>query len=75
MTPIQFAMYILQTCLTNRPLSEEEGEKLDNLLNEGNDEMMLMCEAIYQASKKLQDILPWKGKAKKDKISWGIKRR
>jgi hypothetical protein len=53
MTPLEYSMYILKTCFTNRPLNTKESDKLKNVITLANDEMLLLCEVLWKGSQKL----------------------
>jgi hypothetical protein len=42
MTPLQYAMYLMKSCFTNRPFSKREWEKLENIINMGTTEVILL---------------------------------
>lgn len=60
MTPLEYGMHVLKTCFTNRPLSDNETEKLKNIISLANDEVLLLCEVLWKGSEKLRSILPFR---------------
>lgn len=48
MTPLQYAIYLMKCCFTNRPLSKIETKILDNIFTLGSTEIILLGEALWK---------------------------
>lgn len=59
MTPLDYSMYLLKCCLSNRPLNEFENNKINHIVEKLNppESIVLLCESLWVCSHKLQRIL------------------
>jgi hypothetical protein len=59
MTPLQYAMYLMNSCFTNRPLLTIEAQKLNKIIEFGSTEVILLAEAIWRTANYLSKPLPF----------------
>ena len=59
MAPLQYAIYLMKSCFTNRPLSKVEISILKNIFEIGSAEVVLLGEALWKMANSLSKILPF----------------
>lgn len=61
MTPLDYAIYLLKSCLTNRPYTKNDMEKIKNIINDINppESIVLLLECLWSCSQNLISILPF----------------
>jgi hypothetical protein len=61
MTPLDYSIYLLNCCLSNRPYPKSDIDKMGKIIRNLNppESFVLLLECLWTCSKALSDILPF----------------